>query len=439
MKKAASPIKIKNLKTLNAKVPRTLFAQEYELVKSTFVKRNSGASPIVEVDPSEFTFTSLVKLKQVSLEVLESSVPHMCFGTAVYRGKMVPTERSGLFSVRIKKTGKELIVLKKLISEGGRLRMRTLYCTDFSTQREVIKIMGAQRRRQQRPKAGVYRIAISDDGSLIYEKKKLPTPPVIHQATSLVERSIKSYFENMEMYLRNGKSGAKRILLYGPAGSGKTTMAYQIANRLKETHCVVISTDVRSIALHSSACAKHKVPTIIISEECDRWMGAVDKEERADGAVKAFLDGHLADRNVMGELSILITNYPEKIERTILLRPGRIHERIEVGVLDEQHAIEAAEFYFIDKDKKPLCDLKELDVIRKIPLTGAQIENLAALTMDFVNGTDLPVNADVIKSVIEHFKEAVDRVKKYKDSKSLIDFSPSSSIGSVAGFMSDSY
>ena len=57
----------------------------------------------------------------------------------------------------------------------------------------------------------------------------------------------------------------------------------------------------------------------------------------------------------------------------------------------------------------------------EMSLTGAQIENLASLVSDYVNGTDEPITAEVIKDVIKQFQEAVDQIRNYKDDKTLID------------------
>jgi SpoVK/Ycf46/Vps4 family AAA+-type ATPase len=219
--------------------------------------------------------------------------------------------------------------------------------------------------------------------------------------------------------------------MFGNAGSGKTTIAYQIAKKYEKTHCIFFATNVGAIALHTELCARHKIPTIVIAEECDKWMGTVDHEGRADGNVKAFLDGYMSHRNTAGEFSLLITNYPQKIEKTILFRPGRIHERINIGALDEEHAIKVAQHYFKDENGKKLCPKKELMFLGKKDLTGAQIENIATMCVDAVNGTDETITRKVIERVIEEFSEAVSHVKEYEDDKTIVEraWSPSNSLG----------
>jgi len=217
--------------------------------------------------------------------------------------------------------------------------------------------------------------------------------------------------------------------MYGNAGSGKTTLAYLIAKKYSKTHCVFFATNILAISLHSELCARHNIPTIIIAEECDKWMGSVDHEGRADGQVKAFLDGYMSHRNTSGEFSLLITNYPDKIEKTIIFRPGRIHERIQIGALDSKHTMMVAKHYFKDEKGKQLCKAKELKCLTTMTLTGAQIENIATMCVDEVNGTEEPITAEVIKRVIKEFSDAVSHVKSYEDDKTIVEKAYNRNVG----------
>jgi ATP-dependent 26S proteasome regulatory subunit len=288
-----------------------------------------------------------------------------------------------------------------------------------------LKLQRAERLKKIKPPTtGIFVLTRDQTGRLIYVEKKFPNPPVIHQQAPVIEKSIESYFANKERYLRNGKSGTKRILLFGIPGGGKTTLCYQIARKYAKTHLVVFCNDLSELAMHSEECARHSIPTIVFNEECDRWMGnhqGWPTVGEAKDNVKAFLDGHLAARNKGGELNILITNYPDKIEKTILFRPGRIHERIEIGTLDPEHAVRVACHYFVDYNNKLICDEKELEYFRSNNFTGAQIENIAGMVIDYVNGTDTIITKEAINEVVTKFKEAVNTVKNYKDPQSLID------------------
>ena len=411
--------------------------KDHYLLKNIFKKNYPDVSCLVEYEAQNMSHENLESLKKDtrrcktrldSVKTLPSNIPHFTIGTTRKdRGKIQHSERTGLFQANICDGDKNrsMYIVRRLIGHGQSAFVQTMYCTDFETQKIFLGLVRKRKRSSAKPKNGIYTASIIQGlmgaNILVYNKLKVPTPPVMHQNAQKVIGSVDQYFANRERYLRNGKSGAKRVLIFGNPGSGKTTLAYQIAKKYSGSHCVLFATRVAEIAMHAELCAKYKVPTLIIAEECDKWMGVVDADERADGHVKAFLDGYLSHRNPEGELSLLITNYPDKIEKTILLRPGRIHERIPVGALDKENALKVAEFYFKDEDNKPLCNKKEISFLGDLKLTGAQIENIASMTVDYVNGTDEKITAEVIQKVIEEFSDGISSVKNYKDDTTIVE------------------
>jgi hypothetical protein len=411
--------------------------KDHFFLKKLFQERHPGIPCLIEYEATGISHSDLERLKKFTkkrknrienIEVMPSNIPHFTFGTTMdSRGYVACTDRTGLFHIKITDDNKlrDIYLLKRLIGSGKNTFVQALYCTDYETQKIFLKFNRQKDKGSDKPKHGIYDgLALQNPSGgyyLKYKKLNVPTPPVMHQGVKNVTLSLENYFLTKERYLRNGKSGSKRVLMYGNAGSGKTTLAYQIAKKYEKTHCVFFATNILAISLHTELCARHKVPTIIIAEECDKWMGAVDHDGRADGQVKAFLDGYMSHRNTAGEFSLLITNYPEKIEKTILFRPGRIHERILIGPLDAEHVILVAKHYFRDEKGKLLCPEKELKFLAKLDLTGAQVENIAAMSVDAINGTDQKICQEVIQKVIKDFSEAVSHVKEYQDEKTIVE------------------
>jgi len=391
------------------------------------------------------------KTKLIRFERVRSNMSNFWLNPEVVQSNS-EKKKTSKFCAACDQTGMFRAVFTDGTDEAEILMLRWVECPEVGRTEQVFSVWATSEvamnmfyevktrsvTKRERPKPGIYNPTVDNAGNIIYGKPiTTPTPPVLHQNSNHVFASIEMYFQNRERYLRNGKSGAKRILLYGNAGTGKTTLAYQIANMHKEKYCCIFSTSIGTIATHAALCAKHKVPTIIVAEECDKWMGIAPDDperERADGNVKAFLDGHLSARNPAGELSILITNYPNRIEKTILLRPGRIHDSIYIGPLDGDNVVAAAAHYFKDEDDKPVCDPKEFDFLRDMKLTGAQIERLADATFDFVNGTDTPINAHTIQKVLDQYRKGIGNVKDYKEEETLLDERSFGFNGSPAGF-----
>jgi tRNA A37 threonylcarbamoyladenosine biosynthesis protein TsaE len=419
--------------------------KDHFFLKNLFKEKHPDTPCLVEYEAQGVTHSDLERLRKFtrrrkqkldSIKYLPSNIPHFTLNTSMdKRGKITCNERTGLFLVNLKdgEETRQIYLLKRLIGSGKSTFVQSLYCTDFETQKVFLRLNKQRKKASGKPQLGIFEGNTSQSplgGSVLqYNKLKVPTPPVMHQNHHKVTESVENYFANTERYLRNGKSGSKRVLMYGNAGSGKTTLAYQIAKKYEKTHCVFFATSILAISLHSELCARYKIPTIIIAEECDKWMGSVDHEGRADGNVKAFLDGYMSHRNTSGEFTLLITNYPEKIEKTIIFRPGRIHERILIGPLDADHALKVAKHYFKDEKGKALCPAKELKCLGEMSLTGAQIENVATMCVDAVNGTDEKITERLIKRVIEEFSEAVSHVKNYSDEKTIVENSWSRSLG----------
>jgi len=423
---------------------KSYLSQDQVLVHKLYTERHPDSDYTIEIS-NEITYGSLIALKNkknnklktrvISIDNIPSGIPYMNLGSGLNpsrKNKLYAIERSGVYSVKFSNND-EMIIAFRIFRVSKDYFIQRILCTSHETLKLFFMLLRTERMKKIKPPTSGIFVLDQDHstGRLLYIEKKFPNPPVIHQQAAIIEKSIETYFENKERYLRNGKSGTKRILLFGLPGSGKTTLCYQIARKYAKTHLVVFCNDLNQLAQHSTQCATHGIPTIVFNEECDRWMGnhqGFAMGEAKDN-VKAFLDGHLASRNKGGELNILITNYPDKIEKTILFRPGRIHERIEVGCLDPDSAVKVAKNYFVDHNNKLVCNEKELDYFKSNMYTGAQIENIASMVIDYVNGTDTIITKEVIDKVVTEFKEAVNAVRNYKDPHSLVDAASPRKVG----------
>lgn len=130
--------------------------------------------------------------------------------------------------------------------------------------------------------------------------------------------------------------GAKRklgICLYGPQGTGKTTVAYDTALYLMETEGAVVFSvknfnefefivntikDARKVAPFVAVC---------IWDECEDDFRAKERN------VKPYLDGQ---ESLNDFVLIACTNYRERIPDTIIDRPSRFRDVIEIGPIKDE-------------------------------------------------------------------------------------------------------
>lgn len=157
------------------------------------------------------------------------------------------------------------------------------------------------------------------------------------------------------------KSGSKRcLLLSGPPGTGKSTMAYSIAEGLR-LRTIRIGVDDLELITSSSTnvfkdCVELFSPGVVILEDIDRLRD------------QNFLLGLLEFMKRKVDIVIATVNDKKRLDRAVV-RPGRFDEIIEVTSLDE-HVVkrvlgkENEDAFDVVKDW-PIAYVKELVERRK--------------------------------------------------------------------------
>ncbi|KAL7751010.1 AAA+-type ATPase [Sorochytrium milnesiophthora] len=148
-----------------------------------------------------------------------------------------------------------------------------------------------------------------------------------------------------EMYTRFGLTPPRGILLYGPAGTGKTLIARVIAQELEAHISVLNGSDViskfygeteaklRQIFVQAAANA----PALIFIDEIDalcpkRDSAPSEVEKRVVATLLTLLDGAAAkDGAPVRVLVLAATNRPNSLDEA-LRRPGRFDREIEIGI-----------------------------------------------------------------------------------------------------------
>ncbi len=159
-------------------------------------------------------------------------------------------------------------------------------------------------------------------------------------------QSIERFIENPGLVRELGIEPPTGLLLHGPPGTGKTTIARVLASQTDASFFAVNASDVFSKWFGESEKrvselfeqARENVPAIIFIDEIDAILGqrseaAGGGARAANGVVNAFLaqmDGIAENRRVF---VVGATNRPELVDAAVL-RPGRLSEVVEIGVPD---------------------------------------------------------------------------------------------------------
>ena len=162
------------------------------------------------------------------------------------------------------------------------------------------------------------------------------------------------------------------LLLYGPAGCGKTFFAEKIAEEVGINFMKIVPDDLASSLVHGTQekigevfrKAERKAPTLIFFDEFDAMVPRRSNDDRnyQNGEVNEFLC-MLNNAAQKGIYVLAATNHPERIDRAAL-RTGRFDEMIYVDMPDNK----ARESLFrLELSKLPTAE--DIDFVRLADLT----------------------------------------------------------------------
>jgi SpoVK/Ycf46/Vps4 family AAA+-type ATPase len=177
--------------------------------------------------------------------------------------------------------------------------------------------------------AGVYRAGL-DVGGVYFENRNVITDELIElddTASLRVLAGIRTFWKSKEEYTKRSIIYKRGILLWGPAGSGKTATLMMMTRELVALGGLVIlceNPELTNKALQALRRIEPDRPIIILMEDIEELISSHGEHD-----ILALLDGENQINNVV---NIATTNYPEVLGARIVNRPSRFDERIFVGM-----------------------------------------------------------------------------------------------------------
>lgn len=153
-----------------------------------------------------------------------------------------------------------------------------------------------------------------------------------------LEARVRDFLASREAYERVGVPWRFGVLLFGPPGTGKTSIAHVLASRLGLRLAVIPLGDLRSDEDLVSAFCGVSDRSIVLLEDVDSAFRDRQKQNDSGITFSGFLnciDGMLAPQD--GRILIMSTNHVDRLDPA-LIRPGRVDCRMEVGGLTRQAA-----------------------------------------------------------------------------------------------------
>lgn len=165
-----------------------------------------------------------------------------------------------------------------------------------------------------------------------------------HDQKNRITEHIDQWLSNESMYTERGLLYKTGILLHGPAGTGKSSMAMAIANYLG---CGLITIDpgtfqYMNIPEITESIVADETKYVVLIDEIDAIFKSREDKTITDDQVKvtnkllSFLD---SAQSPTGVIFVATTNYPERLDKS-LLRKGRFDIVEEMGNVSVEVASE---------------------------------------------------------------------------------------------------
>lgn len=222
---------------------------------------------------------------------------------------------------------------------------------------------------------------------------------------------------------------SRGIILMGPPGTGKTLAGRVMMNQANATFIWISARDFFYSGAfggftHGFDLARECAPAILFIEDVDNWLG-----ERTIDLLKTEMDG-ISQKH--GVVTVLTTNFPERLPRALIDRPGRFHDVLQIDLPDD-----SARGRMLSRWLPDLTDEKiRADVIASTSgYSGAHMRELANFASVLREQDGLPLEA-AISRALEKITEQRDLINAVQVGK---PFVPSRAVADVVALAARSF
>ncbi|MBI3410063.1 MAG: ATP-binding protein [Planctomycetes bacterium] len=175
---------------------------------------------------------------------------------------------------------------------------------------------------------GAYGCTLNQYGEVQINHRDLQVDDLIDFAESLpgkILEEIETFWTLGDTFQRYGYLHRRGYLLYGPQGSGKSSVVHQVVHRIiSKSHVAIFCEHPGFLTRAMEVFRKIEPdrPLVCIFEDIDAII-----EEYGDSELLAWLDG---SHQINKVINIATTNYPERLDRRIVSRPRRFDRIIKI-------------------------------------------------------------------------------------------------------------
>jgi hypothetical protein len=223
--------------------------------------------------------------------------------------------------------------------------------------------------------AGAYGCSLNQYGDVQLMTRDLQVDDLIDFADSLPSKileEIENFWDLGDLFTKHGYLHRRGYLLYGPQGSGKSSVVHQVVHRIiKASHVAVFCEHPGFLTRAMEVFRKIEPdrPVVCLFEDIDAII-----EIHGDSELLQWLDG---SHQINKVINIATTNYPERLDRRIVSRPRRFDRIIKI--------------------ESPSASIRETYLSKKLPdlATNGQLAHWVSLT----DGLSFAALAELVISV----------------------------------------
>lgn len=238
---------------------------------------------------------------------------------------------------------------------------------------------------------GIYTLDM-DEGRIIFGNQPVNVDDLFYFPDSIgdqIIQEIETFWNSSDSYASRGFKHRRGYLLYGPQGSGKSSIVQQTVSAIKERGGVVFlctcAPSLLTAGLGIFRLVEPTRPVLCIFEDIDAIIS-----QHGDKEILSLLDG---ESQIDFVLNLATTNYPEKLDKRLVSRPRRFDRIHKVGM----PSAEVREAYL--KKKLPDAPKKEIDHLVK-ESDGFSFAAMAEIIISVkCLGNDLKETLDILKEM----------------------------------------
>lgn len=183
----------------------------------------------------------------------------------------------------------------------------------------------------------------------ILRKRALESVILRNNGTQRIADHIKNFRDNRSVYEDKGYPYHTGIMLYGPAGTGKTSISTALANHFKMNVYQITLSSINNDSTLFECVSNIPEDSIILFEDIDvATKSSHNRKSETDSDSGVTLSGllNVLDGNLSphGAVFILTTNDKDSLDPA-LVRPGRVDVSVEVDYADTRQVKELANYY----------------------------------------------------------------------------------------------